>query len=379
MDKELSSVFVTTIKSAFGIAPDVLPELSDKQIMEIYDLASRQSMLPIALEGLKKMGYTRILVKDIQKLNAKEVLRHYNRVETFGKISSIFGNLGIKFVPLKGLFVSSLYPEPWMRTSCDIDILVHEDDLEKAIKALESQSDFELKTREFHDVLLTNKWVSLELHFSALSNIECLDKVLANVWDYVVPSGDGCRCDFTPEFQLFFIVSHAAKHLMTWGGMGVRPLLDIWLLREKTKYDESVLKKLCSESGILGFYDTCCSLLDVWFKGAEHSDVTREFEELLLSGGVFGSSRSLALRNDRKNKGFKYILSRMFMSRRELMERFPESQKHPNLVPFYQFKRWALLLKSKNRQKAQSEMRQARDLGQEEKDRYNKLLGSMGL
>ncbi|MBO4954226.1 MAG: nucleotidyltransferase family protein, partial [Clostridia bacterium] len=36
----------------------------------------------------------------------------------------------IDFMPLKGAVIRQYYPEPWMRTSCDIDIHVKKDRLE---------------------------------------------------------------------------------------------------------------------------------------------------------------------------------------------------------------------------------------------------------
>ena len=37
----------------------------------------------------------------------------------------------IPFVPLKGSVIRKYYPEAWMRTSSDIDVLVHKEDVEK--------------------------------------------------------------------------------------------------------------------------------------------------------------------------------------------------------------------------------------------------------
>ena len=50
-------------------------------------------------------------------------------------IRAVLEREGIAYVPLKGAVMRALYAEPWMRTSCDIDVLVHETDLERAVEA----------------------------------------------------------------------------------------------------------------------------------------------------------------------------------------------------------------------------------------------------
>lgn len=54
----------------------------------------------------------------------------------FRDICSIFDKIKIAYIPLKGAVIRPYYPYDSMRTSCDIDILIHEEDLELAIKNL---------------------------------------------------------------------------------------------------------------------------------------------------------------------------------------------------------------------------------------------------
>lgn len=54
----------------------------------------------------------------------------------YNRICDALESVEISFLPLKGSVLRQYYPEPWMRTSCDIDILVHENDLEKTTEYL---------------------------------------------------------------------------------------------------------------------------------------------------------------------------------------------------------------------------------------------------
>ena len=62
----------------------------------------------------------------------------------YENLCSAFEKAQIPFLPLKGSVIRKYYPEAWMRTSCDIDILVHDEDvgrakeIQKAQKAIEA-------------------------------------------------------------------------------------------------------------------------------------------------------------------------------------------------------------------------------------------------
>lgn len=52
------------------------------------------------------------------------------------QIGKTLEKANIPFILLKGSVIRKYYPESWMRTSCDIDILVNELDLNSAIRLL---------------------------------------------------------------------------------------------------------------------------------------------------------------------------------------------------------------------------------------------------
>ena len=48
------------------------------------------------------------------------------------EIRTVFEQQKIFFLPLKGAVIRDFNPEAWMRTRSDIDILIREEDYEKA-------------------------------------------------------------------------------------------------------------------------------------------------------------------------------------------------------------------------------------------------------
>lgn len=378
MNGEIKGKIVSVLNAAFGNLT-VNADINESDIPILASVFNRQSLLPFLVNGLRNMGYSDLLTEDLKKKEARAIFDYTQRKTALDEIAYAFESEKISFVPLKGSTLCDLYPEPWMRTSNDIDVLVRAEDLSKAINVLSIKTSFKYLKKESHDVHFINKYVHLELHFSLLSSLYKLDSILLNPWAYIDEKSDLCRCNFTKEFNLVYIIAHTAKHFIKCGGIGIRPILDIFILKTKTKFDEKIVKQLCDKAGILGFYNTCCLLIDAWFYNGKRDDVTVYFEELVLSGGVFGSKDLKLVSNKRKDSGKKYISGRIFKSSEDIKNYYPKCRKHPILVPFYQIVRWAKVFRINKIKSYISEFKQADSIDQSEVDKYDNLLKFMGL
>lgn len=379
MEEAFKSKLLIVIRAAFGETTDSF-QLSKEDVKSIERIAERQSVFYIIIVGLKKLGYKELLSEKAIQFIPKAAYDYVQREEALKEVSQTLNDVGISYILLKGAVLRKLYPQPYMRSCSDIDVLVHEESVDKAIDAIETCTSFKSYKRADHDIHFVNKRVHLELHFSLLANLNKLDKVLGKAWDYASWQSEGKGLAFTPEFQIFYITAHAAKHFIKEGGVGIRPLLDLWLLRSKTDYNEEQVSFLCDEAGILGFYTTCCDLLSVWFDGKDYSNVTKNFEDIVLSGGVFGSEHLRIVSRGRVNRSSrKYVWSRVVRSREDIKEFYPICKKYPILIPGYQIVRWSKMLRSANRKAARRELNQRREINQSEIDKYDQLLKSMGL
>ena len=70
----------------------------------------------------------------------KEVMTAFyqsqQRKYVLNEIVKCFDAAKILNIPLKGSVICDYYPEPWMRSSCDVDILIKNEDSERAIACL---------------------------------------------------------------------------------------------------------------------------------------------------------------------------------------------------------------------------------------------------
>lgn len=269
------------------------------------------------------------------------VLKSEKQDYDFGKIRNVFEKERIPFIPLKGTVIKNLYPERWMRTSCDIDILIHREDLKKATMRFCDELGFVQKNVGKHDVsFVTQENVCVELHFSLMEKKgeEKYSAILEKVWDYAEPVQSGRYRYFIKDEMLYFYhIAHMAKHFEN-GGCGVRPFVDLWLLEKDGCYRTPETCALLKEGGLLAFADYAEKLCEVWFSQKEHDEVTSLMEKYILEGGSFGSDKTRIMAAE-LNGGGNYVISRLFVPYDFLKKQYPVIEKHKFLTPIFELVR----------------------------------------
>lgn len=190
------------IRAAFDIPSSIT--ITAEECEELVAFGKKQSILPVIYAGLKRMDLPKDVLKTVDSARNKDLRSFVLHNDALQKIETALNEEQIPYIPLKGSVLRNLYPAPEMRTSCDIDVLVHEVDIDRAVAAIEQATDFTMRKRNYHDISMVNQAVHLELHFSIKENMENIDRSLARVWDYAVPDNDS-RYKLTPEFQIFHV------------------------------------------------------------------------------------------------------------------------------------------------------------------------------
>lgn len=316
-----------------------------QELAEVYRLSKRHDLahlVGMSLARARLLENAPEIAERFEKDQYLAVFRYENFKYETDRLCKIFDEEKIPYVLLKGAVIRDFYPESWMRTSCDLDILVKEEDLDSAMVALTEKLAYKVDgDKRFHDIdLFSESGVHLELHFNIKENIPALDKVLSRVWEYTKKAEESSeRFVITNEFWLYHLIAHAAYHFVG-GGCGVRPLTDIYLLKNKLEYDETVLKQLCEESEIGKFYSSVCKLCECWFEGAEHIVLTDEMQKFILQGGAYGTKKAhIAARQEARGGKGGYAISRIFAPYDVLKQRYPKLRGRAQM-PIYQVRRW---------------------------------------
>ena len=372
------------IRAGLGLeTPEV--RLSPDEISELLRFGKRQNILSIIYWGLKQTcaSFDSDSGKSLDSAWGKVVWCHVLKNESLKMIRNTLDQAQIPYILLKGAVLQHLYPSPEMRTCSDWDVLVREEDLERAVETLETKAGFRAHDRAYHDVPLVNRNVLLELHFNLKEEMENIDSLLSKAWDYAEPSGEGSTYSFTPEFQIFHVIAHMSYH-MAHGGLGIRPFIDLWLLRNRTEYDEATVEQMCIDTGILTFYQKSCQLADLWLEQNSvlenvNTEDMKLLESFCLQGGVFGTRENAAASGMRKRSGLDHIFRRLFTSKNILEAEYPVLKEKSWLFMKCQVKRWRRLLDPHKRKQISEELRAVREISPDQVEEYDRLLESLGL
>lgn len=376
-------------KEICGIGFDeaVLRELTQDAQESIYNSAVRHDVAHVVGQALSNQGL----------LGGNELSKKYKAVtigayagwtrlhHAYQEICRHLEEHKIPFLPLKGAVLRDYYPEPWLRNSCDIDILVKPEMLDQAVAVLEKDLGYANRGRGDHDVsLFSPSGVHLELHFDTMEDWYAAGNakaVLSRVWESaIVEDGWSYRYRLPDALFYFYHIAHMAKHFQA-GGCGVRPFLDIWVLNHRMSYDKTERLRLLEEGGLMKFAVAAECLSEVWFSGAEHDQLTRQMELYVLFGGVYGNQENRAAVGQAKAGGkLRYLLfHRVFVSHEALKAEYPILEKHKWLTPFYQPVRWSKRLLGGRMKNALGELRTNALTSKGEQNSVGHMLQELGI
>ena len=373
MQKETKDLLINVIRTTVTEGTyETLGEVSDDVLKELFSLGGLHQMTHMLAYYRMKVGDERFAKYfwGSVKLTTKQV----HAAESIGRA---LGECGIDFIILKGYVIRRLYPENWMRNSCDVDVLVHECDLESAGKALESLGfERDEDGLSAHDVKYTQGAIHVELHYTLIEEhvMPSVSSVLGGVWEATFPCVDGGRV-MTDEMFYFYHVAHMAKHFEN-GGCGVRSVLDLWLLNHKMEFSREKRDAVLEAGGLLEFERGLRRLSEYWFADGDGEGLST-LEKFVLSGGAYGrTDNSVSIKRIQKGGRFRYILSRLFAPYSLLKRYYPILERHPYLLPIYEVKRWIDAMK-RDGKKYRRELRE--NMKKTDADDTREMLSSLGI
>lgn len=320
---------------------NLVENLTRDAIIPVSNLAKKHDLAHIVARFISQNGIDvdPTLNDKLQREDYLAAYRNRQMGHTYGEICSAFDEAGIDYLPLKGSVIRPFYPYESMRTSCDIDILVKEGDVDAAVACLVARG-YTAGERNYHDVsVYSPSKIHLELHFSILENIDSLDSVLADVWKYA-KVGAGHRYELSPEFLYYHFTAHMAYHFLA-GGCGIKSLMDLWILEHKMGLKVENAKELLEKGGIYKFALQMQEIANKCFAGEGLDEFSEKIFGYICGGGVYGNAENKIAVHRRENKGtLSYIIYRLFPPYRVIVHSYPVLKKAPILLPFCWVARW---------------------------------------
>lgn len=360
-----------------------LHSVSTEQYEALYRIADAHDLAHIVGDALYSLNIE--LDAQLQsKFQKKQILAVYRYSQISYELEQIcktFEKAKIPFMPLKGSVIRSYYERPEMRTSCDIDVYVKEADLDKATSALVDDLGYTLGLKNIYDVSLNSvSGVHIELHFALTERDERVERVFEDIWENSRTSeGTEYHYLMSNEYFLTYNIYHISKHFAS-GGCGIRPFMDLWILKNKMGYDSAVVNELLEKCGLVTFGGAALCLSDIWFSNATHTELTEEMEKYIIGAGVYGTlENKVAIYSEKQGSRFGYAFKRIFMSYSSLKIYYPRLEKYPILYPYYSVKRWCRILFTKDNKRAFSELKYNSSVSEEKKKRLTALCNDLEL
>lgn len=276
---------------------------------------------------------------------------------------------GIAYLPLKGIHLAEYYPEPGMRAMADNDILYglveknpdgewqiegsDEAEREESLRKAQNYLVDIMKKHGYqveslighHDNYTKEPMFHFEMHRALMSKGTPLYHYYKNPWKRAVPSEENPYAfRYKDEDEYIYILAHAFKHFES-AGCGIRCAVDeyVFLQEKSERMDWTYIKRELEKAGLTEF-ERKLHRLSVAAFGPDRK-LGGEEEQLLyymLGCGMFGNMNVYAengmekLRkdgNDLRQAKWKYIWSRIFLSKEACEGIYPFFARHRAFLP----------------------------------------------
>lgn len=375
---------IRSVVSDKALSDECRSKLSPEMLQAVYAFAKKYDIAQILAAALladNKLKTDRIVETSFRKSLYIAVTRYEEMNYEIGRISEMFNAQEVPYILLKGAQIRQYYTEPWMRTSCDVDILIRAEDITRASGILTEKLSYVLTDRTSHDISFETqeKEVHIELHHSLVEENRAAKayEVLSEVWEKSEAVEKTCRYVMSDEMFYFYHIAHMAKHFEI-GGCGIRPFIDLWILNHRIDFEREKREKILNEGGLLKFAKACEELSEVWFGDENPTELTVLLEKYVLSGGMYGNIKNMVyVQTSEKGGRLRYIFYRLFMPYERLKNIYPILQKHRWLTPAMEVYRWYRMLREGRMNRTVKELQSLKTVS--DNDKIKELLEQLEL
>ncbi|MBE6926664.1 MAG: hypothetical protein E7461_07465 [Ruminococcaceae bacterium] len=328
-------LLIDTLACALTGKGYTVPENIDWRLF--VGLSMRHTVAPLVYDGLRKNGSWEMLPPPGKKILSDAyhtaIFRDAQFMHLKEQLAEKLTQENVPHIFLKGASLKKDYPEPALRTMCDLDVLAHTEDYPKLDKiAAEMGAKAEDGDGNHHSFCFPGN-LAVEFHPNLIHHDTPVGTQINPGWQYAATDGT----DLTPEGFYLNTICHLANHFVS-GGAGVRFIADVWVNRNLRKPEANwkTVEKELERFGLLDFARNIEELARCWFDGGTETPLLQEMGEYILSEGQYGSA-DRAIRNAAAlspgESGASALSRRVFPSKEELESKFPWCKGKTLLLP----------------------------------------------
>jgi len=356
-------------------------EPAAEQLERMLELAERYDLAHLAAFALKRGGRlgNEKAAKAFEEKFYTAIFRSERFSDELSRIHVALQAAGIDHIFLKGAVMRELYPEPWMRSSGDLDLLIRQEDRDSAAAQLESALAYQqYRDSGYHISFHSPGGLDVELHTSLMEDFFAVAEWLRDPWDTAIPM-EGNQYRLSDAMYYFYHIAHMEKHFES-GGCGIRPLLDLRLLDTKYPASRRDAEEMLRKAGLFDYAEASSKLAAYWFGHGQPDELTHEMQDYLLASGPFGNRESFqTAQNARAGGAVSYLLERIFPTCEKIQLRYPVLKKKPWMLPLCWVHRWFTCLNRKRAQVAAAEVQRAFSVENGRTEQVQKMFFRLGI
>ena len=307
---------------------------------EIFRLADRHMIANLIWYSVNKLTGKpdSELWKKWTELKNMAIVKDITQRNEYKKIIAAFDEEHIRCMPVKGIFLKKMYPQPDFRTMSDIDILIDTENADKAGNVMLALGyTCESKEKSHHDVFFKSPVMNIEIHRQLFSDISA-NHFCQYYKDVFIKAEkiDGFELAYKMTDEEFYIytLAHFYKHYSN-GGSGIRSVIDVYVMNNiiYEKLDKQSLNCKLKKLQLLNFRNEMTDLSEVWFENGKETPELKQISEYIIGSGTYGTMLN-NVNNQIKKKGKAgYFVHCAFPPLSHMKKIYPALNKAPFLLP----------------------------------------------
>jgi len=213
--------------------------------------------------------------------------QHEKQVVLIKKMEQLLNENKIEHIFLKGTSLKAYYPESYMRSMGDIDLLVKKEKMKEVFLIFKANKISLIAKSSAHDNYEDNQGLSIEVHPEISREIQTkYDDISNHTWEESINVYES-RYQLNPEYELCYLLVHMIKHFYS-SGVGLRSVLDIGLfIKENIEIiDEKELRRQLDQYQLNQFFLNILYLNKVYF---DINPLPKMLDDFIMKKEVYNS------------------------------------------------------------------------------------------
>ncbi len=370
-----------TVEQAFlgdiirsAIKGEKLTKVPQLDISNFFKLVNKHSLQVLTYFTLLNNGLLTDSLSTLKKVVYKLILQSNSLNSDIEEVLKLLEDNGIKAIPIKGYNIRKLYPSPDMRFLLDFDCLIEDKDKKRVKRLLKGLGYRYSKSTAKHLEFYSKNGNLFEFHtrlFDKFLNEDFLREVLSNDTQ-----------GLSPVQEYIIALAHLASHFVS-GGVGVRNIIDLYLLDERIE-DKENLNNTLEKIGLKEFDESFRRLTADLFENQEPTEFSIELMDYVYQSDYLGGQKqkelfamAMAYEGDLKKAKKLSFWQKIFPPYRDIVEIYPSLQKCPILLPIYHIRRYFAVIF--RRRKNLSKLKRFNAYSEQEVVKISNILTNLGL